>query len=213
MAQRVRGVKVTRRYFGRNPAMYSPGSAWIDACCALAAGIALALPAPVWALKFDLGSQVHGSFDSNLSYGLLLRTQSRSCGLVALDNGGCVATTAELPEASQDAYSINADDGDLNYNKGHIVSQVFKGTHELALKGPDDWSFFGRFSALYDVSIDNTERTPLTSDAHSVAVHNFQPLDLYLNKQFDLLGRNGRVRVGKSGRQLGREHLCAWRHQ
>lgn len=162
----------------------------------LASATALLLAAtPAQAFKFNLGS-FEGSFDSTLSYGLQMRMQDRSCTLIGRDNGGCASLGAALPEASEDAFFINTDDGDLNYNKYDIVSQAVKGTHELFVKAPDDWSSFVRFTESYDFSIDHTRRTELASDAKDVTVHSFQMLDLYVSKNFDLLGHNSRIRVG-----------------
>ncbi|MDR3415501.1 MAG: DUF1302 domain-containing protein [Nevskia sp.] len=164
---------------------------------ALFAVIAVAgLSPPAMAFKFDFGGGYAGAFDSTVSYGLQMRMQNRACGLIARDNGGCASLTAPLPEASQDAYFLNADDGDQNYNKYDLFSEVIKGTHELQLKMPDDWSFFGRVSELYDFRIGETERTPLADEARRFSVYNFQPLDAYVNKDFDWFGHNARVRVG-----------------
>ncbi|HWY24100.1 MAG TPA: DUF1302 family protein, partial [Nevskia sp.] len=160
---------------------YSSTSLWLArASLLIFAGVALATPA--WAFKFDLGGGFSGAFDSTVSYGLQMRMQDRSCALISQDNGGCASLTAELPEASQDAYFLNADDGDLNYNKYDLFSEVVKGTHELQLKMPWDLSFFGRVSELYDWRIGQTERTPLDPEARRFSVYNFQPLDAYLNK-------------------------------
>ncbi len=161
----------------------------------LAAALALSSGAAL-AFKFSLGDDFQGSFDSTLSYGLQMRMQDRSCALIGRDEGGCAALTAELPEATQDSYFINADDGDLNYKKYDVFSMVVKGTHELQLKAPDGWSFFGRVSELYDFRIGETERTPLEADARRFSVYNFQPLDAYINKDLDYLGRTARIRVG-----------------
>jgi hypothetical protein len=173
-------IRALRRRLGRG------------AAAALLAGTAL----PAAAFNFDLGGGFKGAFDSTISYGLQMRTQSRNCTLISQDNGGCAALTAELPEASQDAYFLNADDGDLNYNKWDLFSEVVKGTHELQLKMPWDLSFFGRVSELYDWRIGQTERTPLDPEARRFSVYNFQPLDAYLNKDFEWLGRSARLRVG-----------------
>jgi hypothetical protein len=164
--------------------------------CGAAAGLLAGTALPASAFKFDLGGGFSGAFDSTLSYGVQMRTQSRNCTLISQDNGGCAATTAELPEASQDAYFLNADDGDLNYNKWDLFSMVVKGTHELQLKMPWDLSFFGRVSELYDWRIGQTERTPLDPEARRFSVYNFQPLDAYLNKNFEWLDRSARLRVG-----------------
>jgi hypothetical protein len=165
------------------------------ALCAAAGSLAsTALPAA--AFKFDLGGGFNGAFDSTVSYGLQMRMQGRSCQLVALDNGGCANSSAQLPEASEDAYFLNADDGDQNYNKYDLFSEVIKGTHELQLKMPYDFSFFGRVTELYDFRIGQTERTQLAPEARRFSVYNFQPLDAYVNKDFDLFGRNARLRAG-----------------
>lgn len=163
-------------------------------CAAAGALAATALPAA--AFNFDLGGGFKGAFDSTVSYGLQMRMQGQACGLISRDNGGCASTTAALPEASEDAYFINADDGDQNYRKYDLVSEVVKGTHELQLKMPYDFSFFGRVSELYDWRIGETERTPLDSEARRFSVYNFQPLDAYINKNFELFDRSMRLRAG-----------------
>ncbi len=165
------------------------------AVCA-AAGALASVSMPAGAFTFDLGNGFKGAFDSTVSYGLQMRMQGQSCALIARDNGGCAALGAALPEASEDAFFINADDGDLNYNKHDLFSEVIKGTHELQLKMPYDFSFFGRVSELYDFRIGETERTPLASEARRFSVYNFTPLDAYLNKNFEWLGRSARLRVG-----------------
>lgn len=165
------------------------------AICA-AAGTLAGMAMPAAAFKFDLGGGFNGAFDSTISYGLQMRMQGQACGLIARDNGGCASLTAALPEASEDAYFLNADDGDQNYNKHDLFSEVFKGTHELQLKMPYDFSFFGRVSELYDLRAGETERTPLQPEARRFSVYNFQPLDAYLNKNFDWLGHSARLRAG-----------------
>ena len=151
---------------------------------------------PAAGFSFDLGSDFNGAFDSTVAYGVQMRLQGRACGLIAQDSGGCAALTAQLPEASQDAYFINADQGDLNYNKYDLVSEVVKGTSELQLKMPYNFGFFGRASGLYDRRIGNVERTPLLPEARRYSVYNFQPLDAYLNKDFTWFDRSARLRVG-----------------
>ena len=171
------------------PALLSAAPSLVAIAMAASSGTAQAF-------KFDIGDDIHGSFDSTISYGLSMRMQDRSCHLISQDSGGCALTTAALPEASQDAFFINTDNGDLNYNKYDIFSQLIKGTHELFVKAPDDWSGFVRFTESYDFSVADTRRTELNGEARNLAVHNFQMLDLYISKNFDLYGHNGRIRVG-----------------
>ena len=167
----------------------------LGAC--LAAGSLAGLSMPASAFQFDLGDGFHGAFDSTISYGLQMRMRSAECELIGLDNGGCASLTGALPESSQDGSYLNGDDGDQNYRKHDLVSEVIKGTHELQLNIPDDFTFFGRVSELYDFRIGETERTPLAPDARRFSVYNFTPLDAYLNKKFTWLGRNARLRVGE----------------
>lgn len=166
----------------------------LGACAA--AGVLAGTALPAAAFKFDLGSGFSGAFDSTVSYGIQMRMQGQACGLIARDNGGCASLSAALPEASEDAYFLNADNGDQNYNKYDLFSEVVKGTHELQVKMPDDFSFFGRVSELYDWRIGQTERTPLLPEARRFSVYNFQPLDAYLNKNFEWFGRSARLRAG-----------------
>jgi hypothetical protein len=173
--------------------------------CGAAAGVLAGTALPAAAFSFDLGDGFKGAFDSTVSYGMQMRMQGRSCALISQDNGGCAGLGAELPEASQDAYFLNADNGDLNYNKYDLVSEVVKGTHELQLKMPWDLSFFGRVSELYDWRIGQTERTPLLPEARRFSVYNFQPLDAYLNKEFEWFGRNARLRVGEQVMSWGED--------
>ncbi|MGS8566367.1 DUF1302 family protein, partial [Salmonella enterica] len=84
---------------------------------------------------------VSGSFDSTLSYGFASRLQSPDCHIVGNDSGGCnTGTSNELggyynpgrgnSYANADINYSNSDDGNLNYNKHDVFSQVIKGTHE-----------------------------------------------------------------------------------
>ena len=164
--------------------------------CAIAAAALFCIAQPASAFRFQIADGFSGAFDSTVSYGLQLRMQAPSCKLIGQDNGGCAALSAELPEATQDAYFLNADNGDQNYKKHDLFSQLVKGTHELQLKMPEGFSFFGRVSELYDWRIGETERTPLASDARRFSVYNFTPLDAYLNKDFEWFERGARLRVG-----------------
>jgi hypothetical protein len=149
---------------------------------------------------------VKGSFDTTLSFGMAWRAQGRNCALIGNDNGGCVPTTGTLGErvngpgqgatSNPDFNYLQADDGNLNFNKHDLVSAPVKGTHELSLHFPQQWRALVRASWLYDFAADDTRRTPLTSDAKDIAVHNFELLDAWVSKDFDLMGRPGKVRVG-----------------
>jgi uncharacterized protein DUF1302 len=154
---------------------------------------------------FEYGS-IKGSFDSTISFGAQWRGQSRDCSIIGNDNGGCVPTTGVLGErvngpgqgatSNPDFNYLQADDGNLNFDKRDIVSMALKGTHELLLDFPQDWRAFVRGSWLYDWRADHTQRTPLAPDAHEIAVHDIELLDAWVSKEFEIAGRPGKVRVG-----------------
>jgi hypothetical protein len=159
----------------------------------------------VHAVTFESGS-VKGSFDSTISFGLQVRGQNRDCSIIGNDNGGCVPTTGFLGElvngpgqgatSNPDFNYLQADDGNLNFNRHDIVSMALKGTHELLLQFPQDWRALVRGSWLYDWRADHTRRTPLTDDARDIAVHDIELLDAWVSKDFDIFGRPAKVRAG-----------------
>ena len=113
------------------------------AVAALAAG-------PAQAVKFELDNGVSGSFDTTLSFGFQRRMSGQDKSIIGNDSGGNVPTSGTLgtrvngpgngATANPDFNYTNVDDGDLNYNKGDIVSAVVKGTHELFLKNSTGWA-------------------------------------------------------------------------
>jgi len=178
-----------------------------------AAGLAVlsalaVLATPAQALQFGSEeSGLTGSFDSTLSYGFIRRGASRDCTILGNDNGGCNRGTnnplssiynlaAGTGYASADFNYTNFDDGDLNYNKGDIVSSVLKGTHELSLKGAGGWSALGRFTWFADSRIDKTARTPLDTEAKDYAVSGVDLLDLWVAKSFEVSDRQAKVKFG-----------------
>jgi hypothetical protein len=175
------------------------------AALALAAFAACTAPAGASAATFEYGS-IKGSFDSTISFGAQWRGQGRDCSIIGNDNGGCVATTGRLGElvngpgqgatSNPDFNYLQADDGNLNFDKHDIVSMALKGTHELSLQFPQDWRALVRGTWLYDFRADHTRRTPLTDDAKDIAVHNIELLDAWVSKDFDVAGRPAKVRAG-----------------
>ena len=64
---------------------------------------------PAAAFQFEFG-EVDGSFDSTLSYGMSWRMSDQDKDIIGLQEGGR-------------AYSVNYDDGNLNYDKGRPDQQ------------------------------------------------------------------------------------------
>ncbi len=137
------------------------------------------------ALELPSGeSGITGYFDTTVSIGAAKRTQGRKSKLVAASNGGA-------------AWSINEDDGNLNYDPGDLISANVKVTHELELNR-QNLGLFLRTSYFYDSAIadDSTERIPLSKSAKKHAGYDINLLDAYVTGDFDLGGAPLSVRLG-----------------
>jgi hypothetical protein len=148
------------------------------ALIALAAGLVASPPAA--AIDFTLG-EVEGRFDSTYTVGGAIRTSGRDPRLVGVANGGS-------------AFSINSDNGNLNFDKGDLTSLAARGINELSLKS-GNFDFFGRVNYFYDyVNNDKTlARTPLEKAAKRRAGLRIDLLDLYVSGNFDTFS----VRLGQ----------------
>ena len=138
---------------------------------------------PAAAFQFNLG-EVNGSFDSTLSYGLSMRVADRDQAIIGLPSGG-------------KAYSVNGDDGNLNYDDGKLISNTVKLTSDLSL----DYKNFGLFvrgSAFYDFENEDSdrERTQLSDDALDLVGKDAKLLDSYLWWNFQAGDMPGQIRLG-----------------
>jgi hypothetical protein len=148
---------------------------------------------------------VSGNFDSTVSVGTGIRTRSPSCSLVIANPtgpdapAGCIAPTSGL-----------GDQGDLNYEKWHPFTTYVKGSHELLLKMPDDFSFLGRVNWLRDFSATDTSGItsasattgdPAVTDGLSPSARKdlrfkARLLDFWVSKTFTVGDEQARLRVG-----------------
>jgi hypothetical protein len=138
---------------------------------------------PVAAFQFNLG-EVNGNFDSTLSYGLSMRVAERDQAIIGLPSGGT-------------AYSVNGDDGNLNYKNGKLISNTVKVTSDLSL----DYGNFGLFvrgSAFYDFENENNDRdrTELSDGALDLVGKDAKLLDTYLWWNFQAGDMPGQIRLG-----------------
>ncbi|MFO7812484.1 MAG: DUF1302 family protein, partial [Pelovirga sp.] len=146
----------------------------------------LALPVPsVEAFQFSLGNEVSGNLDTTLSYGAAWRMKDQDSELIGTANDG-------------DAYSVNYDDGNLNYDKGDLINHTAKITSELAL----NWRNFGLFvrgTAFYDFENNDgsRRRTELSGDAKDMVGKDATLLDAYLYWNFDIASAPAQLRVGQ----------------
>jgi hypothetical protein len=150
----------------------------------LAAAVALcALSPPALAVGFEKGS-FWGSWDSTITYGTSWRLEDPDPELIGLANGG-------------DAFSVNGDDGNLNYDRG-IWSNVIKLTTEIELNYKDV-GFFVRGRGFFDYESNEKprERTDLSSEARDLGGAHADLLDAYFWVDFDIAGKPAEFRVGE----------------
>ena len=152
----------------------------------LTIAVAVAASFQAQAVRFDLG-EIEGQFDSQLSVGASFGTSSIDDDLIWVNNGGR-------------ANAANSDDGRLNFKKGEMFSQIFKGTHDLSLvygntgvflrcKYWYDFELMDGSRELYDINDSGRRDAAKSSGA--------QLLDAFLYHNYNLGNLPGSVRVGK----------------
>ncbi|HBO5672904.1 TPA: DUF1302 domain-containing protein [Pseudomonas aeruginosa] len=113
---------------------------------------------------------------TTLSYGVSYRMESQDRRLIARANGG----------KGDNSALINSDDGNLNFKKGALFSEVAKVVTEMDLSFQDDYGIFLRGRGFYDFELKDDERR------HRQLRH--------------VLRRPGQVRLATSGQE---GTLCA----
>jgi len=145
-------------------------------CAAILAMGLAPFSAPAIQFELDFGDGVQGTLNTVLTAGAGIRVQGRASDLVGksnLDPNVCGAHfqncqglfrdqnyPAQKLAAAPGQATHNADDGNLNYDKGDLTQAVFKATQDLSLKY-GDWGFFAKWLYFYDfVNNDFTEFHP-----------------------------------------------------
>ncbi len=168
----------------KNPGKTEFGRSGIALGLMLLAGILLAVPTDSHGFRIYSSPELDVNLDSTLSWGMLYRQQKRDAGIIGIANGG-------------KAYSVNYDDGNLNYDRG-VVSNAVKLTSELDIKSAHYGAFF-RGTAFYDY--ENMEkdraRTALSKEAEDAVGMNADLLDAYIWGNFNLGSIPVQVRVGE----------------
>ncbi len=144
---------------------------------------------PAAAFQFEFDNGVQGSFDSTLSYGMSWRVSDRDKDIIGTANKGYVN--------GANAYSVNGDDGNLNYDDGETFSRIIKLTSELDL-GYENFGLFVRGSVFYDFENEtrDRERTELSDDAKDMVGKDAELLDAYIWANYELGEMPGQVRLG-----------------
>lgn len=178
----------------------------------------LAVFGPAGAYNFDLGP-FQGSLTNSFSVGADVRMEERDDDLVGksnlnpglclgrdamgnLEGNTCNSTTdPSLNQAYVDApgtFSVNGDDGNLNYDQYDLVSAAAKLTSEFSLRW-DRFSFFTRGLAFFDeVNEDFREFHPDTTfqprhtdrpdEVVDVMAKDVELLDYYVSGSFPFIG-------------------------
>lgn len=158
-----------------------------QAKAAMLGGLLLCMSGATHAFNFDFG-EVTGSLDSQASLGAAVRTEDPDEDLIGKGNlnpGLCLRDTGNDQDPAttggngcnsssnpnlNDAYvaapgtfAVNGDQGNLNYDKGDLVSGAFKITSDLNLNWKG-WGALVRGSYFYDaVNVDLKDQHPDTT--------------------------------------------------
>ena len=145
--------------------------------------LAMLCGTPAAAFQFDFG-EVEGSLDSTLSYGMSWRMSDQDKDIIGLANGGR-------------AYSVNGDDGNLNYDRDDAFSSLAKITSDLDIRY-GDFGLFVRGSAFYDFenNDEDRERTKLSNDSKDLVGKDAELLDTYVWGNFEIADMLSQVRLG-----------------
>ncbi len=154
----------------------------------LALAAVLAIAPSLRAFVFELG-EVKGSFDTTLSAGGLYRLKNPSPALYGITN-----TFNGVPGQQR---SVNADDGNLNYDKG-LASFLLKANHDLQLDYKNAGAFVRGYYFYDNVNADQSRRKIALSDsARSVVAEGGELLDAYVYFRPTLGDMPARFAIGK----------------
>ncbi|MEH6569056.1 MAG: DUF1302 domain-containing protein [Halioglobus sp.] len=156
------------------------------ACCIFAGTLFSTAAAAFDYRNADTGIEV--LLDVEVAYGLRMRTEDTDQELVSPAHGG---TRLDYGRSG------NLDDGNLNYDKGDLTSNMFRATGELTL-GWKNFGLFVRGYAFYDYENEHNdrERTELGSEALDQVGSDVQLLDAYLSARFKIGDVPLQIRLG-----------------
>jgi len=158
-----------------------------------AAAVLLGLLPATQTLAFQVRSgEWTTSLDTTLSYGVSYRAEGQDKSLIARANGGTGDNT-EL---------INSDDGNLNFRKHELFSEVVKVVSDLDLRYRDDYGLFLRGRAFYDFELKDDDRRhrEISSDGLDEAGADAEILDAFIYGSWAVAGE--RALNARLGRQV-----------
>ncbi len=160
---------------------------------AMTAIAVLGVAVPAFAYEFDLSDEVSGSIITSLSTGLQMRVADRDPRNVGLYNGGT-------------GHPASTDDGNLNFDKYDVFSQISTVSSELSLKWKD-FFLYARGTAFYDsvadfndLSENGPEERPYRGQynpkAQENARYDAEMLDYLVGYNYQIGDRYGVVKIG-----------------
>ena len=148
----------------------------------LAVILPLVMAAQAQGAEFFIG-EIEGSLDSQLSIGSSWRLEQQDSRLTQGISG-----TLTLAE--------NENEGDLNYEKNDVFSNIVKGSHDLQVKY-QNYGAFVRGKYWHDEALENNDDMD-DSGYHDLAKFSgAEVLDAFVYGEFDVLDMPLDVRLGK----------------
>ena len=137
------------------------------------------------AFQFQVTDDISGSLDTQATAGSGIRLNNVNPNMVGDPRFG--TNTAQWS---------NGDNGDLNYHKGQPFATYMKLTPELLMLFPDRIKVMARGTLLYDFMATDTDRSPLPDASRNQVARDYQLLDLWASKEFNIGEQTARLRVG-----------------
>lgn len=143
------------------------------------------------AYTFETDDGFTGRFDTDVSFGVLWRTEERDPDLVGQVNGGTVCGSG----SGSQGCSANGDNGNLNYDRWDSAYRALRIANEFAL-AYDDYGMFIRTYAIWDFANDDPDELA-NRDSRQHVGRNMELLDAYVYGDFNIADTDLGVRVGK----------------
>ncbi|MFC1665367.1 DUF1302 domain-containing protein [Pseudomonadota bacterium] len=153
---------------------------------------------PISILAFELGGENwSGSLDTTLSYGASWRVSDHDKEILAPASTTLPNGTNPPGSLGGTAFSVNGDNGNLNYKKG-LISNIFRVTGELELEHKDGYGGFVRVTGFYDYENEKgqREKIDLSEDALKLVGSDIELLDAFVWGQTNIAGKALEVRLG-----------------
>jgi len=167
------------------------------------AAVALSAAGSSMAVELFNNGDYSFNIDTTVTYGASWRVADRDERLIGKSNlnpfvgvdlsTGSASTLAQRM-AAPGRWSINSDDGNLNYDQGDLISNALKFTSDISFSGPT-WGAFMRVTGFYD--FENADNDKLSDVAREFVGEDYRLLDAYVYKDFDIGNQIASVRLGR----------------